>query len=77
MFANFNVQENEIIYPGEVYINREIDTSIRNENLSVFVPEIISDSEIEIPYIVLNNGFERLPGEEKNLTTTAFTIAES
>ena len=61
MQAQFRVPQGEIITAGQVFAAEKLDTDLKYGNWTVFVPEILSDTETQIPSIILDNGFETLP----------------
>lgn len=74
----FRVPQGEIITAGQVFAAEELDAELGNKNWSVFVPEFLSDTEVQIPSIVLDGGFETLPDNRRpdgqpDYTEYAFT----
>lgn len=61
MQTQFRVPKGEIITAGQVFAAEELDTGLKYGNWTVFVPEFLSDTETQIPSIILDNGFETLP----------------
>lgn len=61
MNVNFRVSEGEMIVSGQVYVAENLVDNYRYGNWTVFAPEVIENTEEQIPAIILNNDFETLP----------------
>lgn len=65
MNVNFRVPEGEMIVSGQVYVAENLVDNYGYGNWTVFAPEVIEDTEKQIPAIILNNDFETLPDNRR------------
>ncbi len=65
MQDKFIVPAGEIITAGQIYVAETLATGFRQENWDVFNPSLIEDVGEQIPSIVINNGFEKLPDNRR------------
>lgn len=65
MNVKFRVPEGEMIVSGQVYVAENLVDNYGYGNWTVFVPEVIENTEEQIPAIILNNDFETLPDNRR------------
>ena len=61
MQVNFRVPKGEILASGQIYVGENLVDNYGYGNWTVFTPELIEDTQKQVPAIILNNDFEVLP----------------
>lgn len=65
MNVNFRVPEGEMMVSGQIYVAENLIDNYGYGNWTVFAPEVIENTEEQVPAIILNNDFETLPDDRR------------